>query len=89
MNWQTNCNVINHTSKGVGFLWLNSVIIIIYKYIYSQCNNEQEISKPIADYNREETCTKCNGILKRDPQDFCKNFDTSKITGFFGKSTRW
>lgn len=60
---------------------------MIYVYICPKCNNKQNISKPVSDYDREEICEKCESLLKRDPQDFCKSFDTSKITGFFGKST--
>jgi transcription initiation factor TFIIIB Brf1 subunit/transcription initiation factor TFIIB len=39
------------------------------------------------DYKRDSyKCEKCGEILKRDINDICSTFDTSKITGFFGKS---
>lgn len=38
---------------------------MIYAYKCPACGHEEEISKPMADYNKEEKCGKCAAVTER------------------------
>ena len=64
----------------------NGVKYIVYLFKCPKCNKQHEISMPMALYtNKGHICT-CGEELVRDIKNICTSFDTSKITGFFGKS---
>lgn len=62
---------------------------LLYKFKCIKCNEDIQLEIAMKDYKRDSyKCEKCGEILKRDVNDICSTFDTSKITGFFGKSNR-
>jgi putative FmdB family regulatory protein len=38
---------------------------MLYAYKCPKCNHEEEISKPLADMNKEEKCEKCQAVTER------------------------
>ena len=38
---------------------------MLYAYKCPKCNHAEEVSKPMADYQREEKCSKCGEVTVR------------------------
>ena len=56
------------------------------KFICPECKTVKEIEMKISEYTDKGHYCDCGNELVRDISDICSNFDTSKISGFFGKS---
>ena len=57
-----------------------------YKFKCPECKTVKEIEMKISEYTSKGHYCECGNELVRDISDICATFDTSKISGFFGKS---
>lgn len=57
-----------------------------YKFKCLKCETTKEIEMRMSEYTDKGHYCNCGNELVRDISDICSNFDTSKISGFFGKS---
>lgn len=57
-----------------------------YKFKCPKCETTKEIEMKMSEYTDKGHYCDCGSELIKDITDICTSFDTSNISGFFGKS---